>query len=222
MSDGEFWHERWQQGRTGFHEGKPNDKLVAFCDRLELAAGARVLVPLCGKAEDLAWLAARGLEVVGVELVREAAEGFFAEHALSPHEDEVGPFRRLSAGGVTIYVGDVFELGRLNLPPFDALYDRAALVALPRPERARYVPLVLDALVPGSRSLVITFATEPPVESGPPYHVDEGEVRASFGPRASIERLADDPDVSFSDEMRKRGVERLHELVFLVTKAALA
>ncbi|HEU4537554.1 MAG TPA: hypothetical protein VFS00_25720 [Polyangiaceae bacterium] len=219
MSGGELWRERWQRGRIGFHEGKPNAKLVTYFDRLGLAAGARVFVPLCGKAEDLAWLAARGLEVVGVELVREAAEAFFAEHDLVPRAEDVGPFRRLSAGGVSIYVGDVFELGRLGLSPFDALYDRAALVALPRAERERYVPIALDALSPGSKSLVITFTTEPPAEGGPPYHVDRAEVWAAFGPRASIELLEDDPTIHVGEESRKRGIEKMHELAFLITRA---
>ncbi len=216
----EFWRGRWQAGRIGFHEGRPNDKLLAFVDRLGLAPGARVLVPLCGKAEDMAWLAARGLEVTGVEIVEEAARAFFAEHGLVPSDEAAGPFRRLAAGGVTIYVGDMFALGGLGLAPFDALYDRAALVALPRELRERYVPAVLDALAPGSTSLVISFACEPPVESGPPYHVDEAEVRARFGPRAAVELLADDPDMHIGDEVRKRGVTRLRELAFLVTKPA--
>lgn len=221
MSGGsEDWQARWQTGRIGFHEGKPNAMLTSLFDLLGLSAGARVFVPLCGKAEDLAWLAARGLEVTGVELVGEAAEAFFAEHGLAPSEEAAGPFRRLSAGGVTIYVGDIFALGGLGLAPFDGVYDRAALVALPFEERARYVPLVLDLLAPGSRSLVIGLAGEPAFEGGPPYHVDEAEVRARFEPRASVELLADDPDASVGDGLRQRGVTRLHELAFLVTTRA--
>lgn len=215
-----FWQGRWRAGRIGFHEGKPNAKLVAFFDRLAPPPGARVLVPLCGKAEDLAWLASRGLRVTGVELVRDAVDAFFAEHDLEPRDEAAGPFRRLSAGGVEIYVGDMFELGRLGLAPFDVLYDRAALVALPKPTRARYAPLVWGALAPRSRSLVITFASEPPVEGGPPFHVDEAEVRTLFAPAASIELLDDDADVHVGDEVRKRGVERLREQTFLVTKGA--
>jgi thiopurine S-methyltransferase len=218
--DADFWLGRWRQGRIGFHEGRPNAHLVAFFDRLGLAPGARVLVPLCGKSDDLAWLAARGLRVVGVELVREAADAFFAERGLAPREDEVGPYRRLSAGGVELYVGDVFDLGRAGLGPFDALYDRAALVALPRDDRARYVPLVLGALAPGSKSLVIAFACDPPGEGGPPFHVDEAEVRSRFGATAAVALLADEPGARVSDDARKRGVERARELAFLVTKAA--
>lgn len=33
--------------------------------RLRLQAGERILVPLCGKTLDLAWLATQGLEVLG-------------------------------------------------------------------------------------------------------------------------------------------------------------
>ena len=68
--DPSFWRDRWQAGQIGFHEGRPNSFLERFADRLP--RGGRVLVPLCGKAEDLAYLAGRGHEVVGVELVEDA------------------------------------------------------------------------------------------------------------------------------------------------------
>jgi Thiopurine S-methyltransferase (TPMT) len=109
----DFWQGRWRAGRIGFHEGKPNAKLVAFFGRLAPPPGARILVPLCGKAEDMAWLASQGLRVTGVELVGEAAEAFFAEHGLTPRDEVVGPFRRLSAGGVESYVGDIALVNHL-------------------------------------------------------------------------------------------------------------
>src|SRR5437660_6997543 len=65
----EDWIARWHDGRIGFHEGRPN----AFLERhiAELAACRRVFVPLCGRAEDVAFLAAHGHEVVGVELAEQ-------------------------------------------------------------------------------------------------------------------------------------------------------
>jgi thiopurine S-methyltransferase len=215
----DFWRECWRLGRIGFHEGKPNAQLVAFFDRLGLAPGARILVPFCGKSEDMAWLAARGLDVTGVELVPEAAQAFFAEHKLEPREEAAGPFRKFSAGGVTIYAGDMFELGQLGLAPFDASYDRGGFAALPLEVRERYAPVALGALAPGARSILITFSTEPPGVSGPPFHVDEAEVRARYGPEVSLELLSQDPDWPVHEQLRACGMTRVTELVFLMTKA---
>ena len=69
----ECWVERWQEGRTGWHEPDGNDSLKKYWR----AAGRRVLVPLCGKTPDLAWLARLGNEVVGIELAEIAVETFF-------------------------------------------------------------------------------------------------------------------------------------------------
>ena len=77
--DPAFWNSRWAKGKIGFHEGAPNSYLVKHHDKL--ATCPRLLVPLCGKAVDLAYLAALGHEVVGVELVEDAVKAFFAEHA---------------------------------------------------------------------------------------------------------------------------------------------
>src|SRR5687767_7665068 len=117
-----FWKTRWREGRIGFHEGKPNDLLVAHADLLP--AGSRVFVPLCGKAEDMAFLAGRGHEVVGVELAESAVQGFFAEHELSPEVSRRGPFQVFSAGGVTVLQGDIFDTTPAHVGVVTALYDR--------------------------------------------------------------------------------------------------
>ena len=63
-----YWHERWGENRIAFHEKQANALLVEHFKRLELDAGARVFVPLCGKTLDIGWLLGRDLRVVGVEL----------------------------------------------------------------------------------------------------------------------------------------------------------
>ncbi|MBL9037808.1 MAG: hypothetical protein JNG84_04760, partial [Archangium sp.] len=93
-----FWVTRWNEGRIGFHEGKPNAWLARH--HAELGHTQRVLVPLCGKSEDLAYLAALGHQVVGVELVELAARAFFTEHSLTPTESRRGQLVSLQAGGV--------------------------------------------------------------------------------------------------------------------------
>ena len=118
---GEDWIGRWREGRTGWHETDGNAGLKAHWPGLP--AGARVLVPLCGKSPDLEWLAARGYSVTGVELSEIAVAGFFKERGIETEIADVGDLKRFSAvdGTIDIFCGDYFKF---SAPPFDALYDR--------------------------------------------------------------------------------------------------
>lgn len=183
----EFWKTRWAEGRIGFHEGQPNALLAAHVG--VLGEGRRVLVPLAGKTEDMAFLRARGHEVVGVELVESAARAFFEEHGLSPTATTTEHALVLRAEGVTIVVGDFFRTTRDELGPVNALYDRAAIVALPPPMRSAYVEHLRALLPSGSPALVITFEYPQERMPGPPFCVDEREVRTLYD-NAHIELLA--------------------------------
>jgi thiopurine S-methyltransferase len=176
--DPDFWHQRWNEGRTAFHQGKPNEHLVKHLARL--GEGKRVLVPLCGKAEDLAWLAAQGHQVVGVELVETAVQAFFAERGVTPEVKRDGVFTRYTAGAITVLAGDFFATTLDRLGPIDALYDRAALIALPPTMRADYVEHLRALLPEGAPGLVVTVEYPQEQMAGPPFSVPEAELRAHY------------------------------------------
>ena len=54
----EFWHQRWQENRIGFHRGEVMPLLEKHWHALQLPSSGRVLVPLAGKSLDMVWLAA--------------------------------------------------------------------------------------------------------------------------------------------------------------------
>ena len=97
--DPDFWLERWSRDEIGFHQADGNPLLAAHWPTLELPPDAQVLVPLCGKTPDMAWLAARGHAVIGVELSDKAARAFFAEQQLQPEIRQRDGFTVYSAGG---------------------------------------------------------------------------------------------------------------------------
>jgi thiopurine S-methyltransferase len=188
--DPAFWKTRWAEGRTAFHEGKANQYLVRHHDKL--ATYPRVLVPLCGKSEDLAYLAAQGHDVIGVELVEEAVATFFKEHALKPTIRETSQgLVEYSAFSITIYAGNIFATSRELFGPVDAIYDRAALVALPDDMRRPYVDH-MRSLFP-KRALVITLEYDQTLMDGPPFSVEEGELRALYD-NCSVDLLSEGPD----------------------------
>jgi hypothetical protein len=45
----EYWIQRGQEGRTGWHHDKPMPLLMEHWPALEVPPGTRVLVPLCQK-----------------------------------------------------------------------------------------------------------------------------------------------------------------------------
>ena len=53
----DLWHDRWREGRIGFHQDKPTPLLLKHWPAMGIAAGAKVFVPLAGKSLDLAWFA---------------------------------------------------------------------------------------------------------------------------------------------------------------------
>jgi thiopurine S-methyltransferase len=182
--DPTFWAKRWAEGRIGFHEGRPNHYLQAHARRL--AAKGRVLVPLCGKAEDLAYLAHLGHEVVGVEVVEDAVRAFFEEHELTPTRTPAGSgliVYSAPTAGITIVAGDFFacspELLGPPARPLTAFYDRAALIALPPDIRVRYVSHLRSLLPPRTPGLVVTIEYAPGMDP-PPFSVGEDEVRRLF------------------------------------------
>ena len=167
------WLARWESGQTGWHEAGGNSALRKFWPRLP--AGSRVLVPLCGKTPDLLWLAQLGLEVTGVELSEIAARAFFVDTGISFETEQLEKllcFRGVDQA-VSIVCGDYFQFSD---EPFDALYDRAALVALPPELRPDYVEHTRSLLKSDAAQLLITLEYDQSKANGPPFSVLSEEV----------------------------------------------
>jgi thiopurine S-methyltransferase len=180
--EADFWHERWRSGQTAFHEGRPNALLTRHWSALAAAPGGVVFAPLSGKSVDLWWLREQGFRVVGAELSGKAAAEFFDEAGVAPSRQSAGALTRWEGGGVTKYVGDVFDLDARTLGPVAAVYDRAALVALPQELRRRYAAHVA-AITAQAPQLLITFAYDQAAMEGPPFSVDADETAACHGER---------------------------------------
>ncbi|MGE6791960.1 thiopurine S-methyltransferase [Pseudomonas guineae] len=214
----EFWQTRWSRSEISFHLAEVNPYLQRYWPALGLAEGARVLVPLCGKSLDLAWLAAQGYQVIGVELAQRAVEDFFTEHELQPVVSEVGAFRRYQAGNVEIYCGDFFALSAQQLVGCVGLYDRAALIALPAPMRERYVAHLTQVLPAGCQGLLVTLDYDQGQMEGPPFAVADDEVQRLFAAHWQLQHLASANVLGDNWRFLKRGLERLDERVYRLNK----
>ena len=174
-----FWHDRWNQNKIAFHEGKPNSLLSSHFSRLSLRQGSRVFVPLCGKTNDLGWLADQGHRVVGIELNEPAVEEAFRTMRVSPHVERLGEHRLYRSDLVEIFVGDFFSLTADILGPVDAVYDRAALVALP-PEMRKAYARHLTALTSAAPQFLISYDYDQTQTDGPPFSVPGEEIHRLY------------------------------------------
>ncbi|MGE3852966.1 MAG: hypothetical protein AB7K09_14575, partial [Planctomycetota bacterium] len=216
-----FWQSRWSQQRIGFHQAEGSELLRRYApDWLGDAAaraGQRVLVPLCGKSQDLHWLASQGLQVVGVEFVTQAVEAFFAEAGMTADVTLHAEGTRYHTPAIDVWRADMFALGEAQLGRFPLIYDRAALVALPPARRAEYVRHLLSLCEPGARILLVTFThTGAPDGSnpGPPFCVPDDEVREIYAAASSIEQIHADDLTGVPAALTSAGISQVTECVW--------
>jgi len=177
--DADFWHRKWANNEIGFHEGAVNPLLVKHFSALGLETGKRVFVPLCGKTLDIHWLLSNEYLVVGAELSQLAVEQLFGELGVEPVISARGPSHRYSAPNLDVFVGDLFDVSRELLGPVDAIYDRAALVALPDAMRGRYTAHLME-ITGKAPQLLISFEYDQSLMAGPPFSVAGEEVTRHY------------------------------------------
>ena len=213
----EFWHERWQLNQIGFHNQEVNGHLQHNWPTLDIAAGSRVFVPLCGKSNDMVWLLAQGFEVIGVELSPLAVQAFFSENGLSVTIRQHGKFSVSETAGLSIYCGDFFDLNANDLAGVNAVYDRASLVALPPKMRAAYALHMQSLLKPGTKTLLVAFGYPQHEMQGPPFGVQTHEVQMLYGNWCNVELLQTEEIFDREPGFRNKGVTRMQEQIYVQT-----
>ena len=215
--DRDGWLTRWQEGRIQFDVDKVNPILDRYVDRLLSEGFGRVLVPLCGKSVDLGWLVDRGHEVVGVELAEKAVEDLFKELGRSPTISTQDGFQSWRSDGLEVLVGDLFELDAEFIGKFDAIWDRAALVALRPSDRDRYAPHLREFLQSNGRILLCTISYDGSKMEGPPFSVSANEVHRRFGNSLSVEKLEESINTDPNQCFTENGIDRVLEEAWLIS-----
>src|SRR5947207_6654643 len=111
--DPEFWNLRYEARYTPWDAGNVPLRLRSFV--AALGSVRRVLVPGCGSAWDVRFFAESGWNVLGIDFSPEALGA--ARPVLGPH-------------AACVREADFFA--SLAEAPFDVVYERAFLCALPR------------------------------------------------------------------------------------------
>ena len=213
----EFWHQRWESNEIGFNQVQPNELLTQYFSMLNLKKGSRVFVPLCGKSIDMLWLANQGYDIVGVELSSIACDAFFKENKISVEVRQVGKFTVYQSERITLLAGDIFDLNKQLLGKIDAVFDRAALIALPAELRQHYAALTLSLLEPGTPIFLISGTYNQNEMLGPPFSVDENEVMALYGDHFNVKQIHNQLAESISPHLREKGLTKASVEAYYLT-----
>ncbi|OIN57436.1 thiopurine S-methyltransferase [Arsenicibacter rosenii] len=210
--EAQFWVKSWElEGQyTSFHRRDIHPYLLQHLPPSTLA-GKTVLIPLCGKTLDLLYFSQFARKVIGVELVEKAVLQFFQENDI-PYQ-RCG--NRFNSGNLTIICGDFFALTAEDTGSLDLVYDRASLVALPRPMRLTYLQKLEELTHPGTTYFLNTLEYAPSMET-PPFSIDPTEVSRYFTNYAI--RHVESPVLPNHGMVRKYGLSFLIEHGFVMKK----
>ena len=215
MKDPEFWHNKWATNEIGFHLEDVNPLLIQFWKHTSATRSDKVLVPLCGKSEDLIWLASKHDDVRGVDLSNIAVRAFFAEHFYTPLVTNVsGQHELYQFDELSIVVGDIFTA---PLDMVDLVYDRAALVALPLEMRSDYAKRIQSLLNLGGKILLINLDYEQSEMAGPPFSVPEEEIKILYSD-CIVTKLQRKEAGENHPKRVEKGMSRFAEEVYLLEK----
>lgn len=195
----EFWQNRWQENRIGFNQSAVNPLLIKYWSTLNLPTSSRIFVPLCGKSIDMVWLATQGYDVVGVELVESAVQAFFAEQNIEPtiYQHAKNPDIKCYQGKllsqkVELWVADIFALTSEDTGKIKAVYDKAALIALPADMRSNYIEQISE-ISGNAPQLLITLNYDQSKKDGPPFSINHEQVQQYYDSHYQVTKLASEP-----------------------------
>ena len=227
---------------TGWHLAEVNESLLKHGsyilpadDTCRQDYAVRIFVPLCGKSVDMAYLAAKqNVEVIGLDGIRLPLEEFATEYPsleIVPLPANSGDkYERFAGKNISFLKGDYFDLDETAAGGrFDAVWDRASIIAIEPHLREQYVETMSRVIKPGGALLVSMLerrtGSEEGRNSGPPFSVSEAEVRRLYEGQNWVESvtLVEEMDQfakNPADIERFTGVTSMYQLLFVIkTKA---
>ena len=227
--DAQYWQQKWDEGKIGFHQEQVNKRLVTFWPDVITVdtdhsgkESSCIFVPLCGKSLDMLWLHQQGHAVFGIELSTIAVQAFFDDNQLGYERDNIDGFERFKgsgkADGITLLAGDFFKLTPSMVAHCHAVYDRAATIAMPPDMRGDYTGHLATLMRPGSRGLLVTISYDQSRMDGPPFSVTDDNIRKLLSKNFDLAELAHYSGPERVGNLAERGLETLDERVYLLSR----
>ena len=93
---------------------------------------------------------------------------------------------------ITLWVADIFTLSSENIGHVDAVYDRAALIAMPTELRTQYSQQVIN-LSQNAPQLLLTLHYNQNERAGPPFSISQEQVQQYYGNDYQMNKLEEKP-----------------------------
>lgn len=126
--------------------------------------------------------------MAAAELSKTAVGELFEQLGMTPEVTALGELEHHRGDGLDLFVGDMFDLSSDRLGVVDAVYDRAAIVALPPAMRARYAVHLME-LTARAPQLVVAYDYDQSLAEGPPFSVPGEELERHYGHAYGVERI---------------------------------
>lgn len=215
----EFWHHKWEIKQTGFHLEYVHPLLKRNLNVFSVADG--IFVPLCGKTLDIGYLLSFGHRIVGVELSELAVNELFQQLELTPNISTwcsgANEGKIYQADKLTIYVGDFFALQAKDLGDISVVYDRAALIALPKELRIKYCQHI-QLITQQAPQLLITLDYDQSIAGGPPFAVSSEEVEMLYSDAYTIDLLEEADILDEEPRFKAKGLTALYQRAYQLNK----
>ena len=182
-SKSDFWESRYRDNVTPWDAGKVPDALRRYAKRIK--SGNRILIPGCGSAYEAGYLAENGFDVLAIDF--------------SPAAVELAK-KNLFRFGDIVRLADFFEFDYGK--PYEVIYERAFLCALPPRMWPQYAPRTAQLLRPGGELAGFFFFRE--TEEGPPFGTTPEALHALLDPHFELveDRVVTDSIPVFQDAER--------------------
>ena len=167
----EFWDTRFRDGVTPWDAGDAPLQLAAWLERRKTCL--KVLIPGCGTGYEVRLFAKHGHDALAID---------FSDAAIEAARRELG-----SLSG-QVRKADFF---RLQEGPFDVVYERAFLCALPRALWSEWARRMAELVRPGGELAGFFYIDDN--ERGPPLGVSREGLERLLGPAFLLEEEAPIP-----------------------------
>ena len=212
-----FWKTVWSENQIGFHQSETNKNLKKYLPLLSNKKN-KILVPLCGKSLDMIYLKENNFSIDGVEIVESAINEFFDENKMNPTVlDLQNGFKKFSSRDYSLYCGDFHQFHTLD-KRYQAIYDRASMIALPPQMRKAHAESLSELTLPNGKILLITLEYDQEKVSGPPFSVKKDEVSTLFSKSFKIEELSFESTSNIGPKFKNAGIKKVVQRVYLLTK----
>lgn len=165
----DFWQNHFEQHHTPWDRGSTSPQLMIWLET-QLLQPCRIAIPGCGQGWEVATLAARGFQAIGIDYTEAAVK--IAREKLSSQDLKA----EIIQADVLEYQPDI---------PFDAVYEQTCLCAISPDYWIRYATQLQRWIRPNGALYLLFMQIDRPGArkgqvQGPPFHCDINAIHALF------------------------------------------